>query len=298
MSNTKQDIWYEWLLRRRDGNDPARAKATRDFLTPIRNKVLENARFVEGDTLLDVGCGDGLIALRALEKTRNSRVIFLDISQDLLDHARETVTWMGDLFRTQFVCASADDLSQIPSESVDVLTTRSVLIYVKEKQRSFEEFLRVLKPGGRISLFEPINRFGSPEPLNQFWGYDVSPVQEIAQKVLAVYRQIQPLESDPMLDFDERDLFNFAVNAGFASISLEYHALLEMKSPPQPWETMSNVAHNPRIPTLNEAMQQCLSPAEIERFTEPLKPLVEGGRGRSRFARAYMTATKGLAVSE
>ncbi|MFN8443381.1 MAG: class I SAM-dependent methyltransferase [Caldilineaceae bacterium] len=294
MSNAKQqDIWYEWLLRRRDGNDPARSKATRDFLAPVRNKVLENARFVEGETLLDVGCGDGLIALRALEQTRNSKVIFLDISQDLLDHAKETVIWSGDLFRSQFIRASADDLAQIPSETVNVVTTRSVLIYVANKQKSFCEFLRVLKPGGRLSIFEPISRFGSPEPTQQFWGYDVAPVQEIAQKVLAVYRRIQPLDSDPMLDFDERDLFNFAVQAGFSSIALEYQASLDLKSQPQPWATLLNTARNPRIPTLKEAMEQCLSPDEIERFSAHLRPLVESGQGRSRFARAYLTAVKG-----
>jgi len=293
MSNTKQDIWYEWLLRRRFGDDPARAKATRDFLAPIRNKVLENAHFVEGETLLDVGCGDGLIALRALERTRTSTVIFSDISQDLLDHAKETVVWMGDLFRSQFVCASADDLSQIPSQSVDVVTTRSVLIYVAAKAQCFREFLRVLKPGGRVSLFEPIARFGSPEPPHQFWGYDVAPVQEISQKILAVYRQIQPLDSDPMLDFDERDLFNLAVETGFSAVSIDYQASLSRNIAPQPWETMLNVAHNPRIPTLHEAMQQSMTPAEIERFSAHLQPLVERGEGQSRFARVYLSAVKG-----
>ena len=293
MTNTKQDIWYEWLLRRRFGDDPARTKATLDFLAPIRDKVLENARFSNGETLLDVGCGDGLIALRALERTRTSKVIFLDISQDLLDHAQAAVGWMGDLFRASFVCASADDLSQIASGSVDVVTTRSVLIYVADKAQCFREFYRVLKPGGRISLFEPIARFGSPEPAHQFWGFDVTPVQEIAAKILAVYRKIQPLDSDPMLDFDERDLFNLATEAGFSSISLEYQASLHLTTQPQPWETMLNVARNPRIPTLHEAMRQSLTPAEIEAFSAHLKPLVESGQGQARFARTYLSAQRG-----
>jgi ubiquinone/menaquinone biosynthesis C-methylase UbiE len=46
-----------------------------------------------------------------------------------------------------------------PSASVDVVTTRSVLIYVKDRARAFAEFARVLRPGGRTSLYEPINRF-------------------------------------------------------------------------------------------------------------------------------------------
>jgi ubiquinone/menaquinone biosynthesis C-methylase UbiE len=47
---------------------------------------------------------------------------------------------------------------------VDAVTTRSVLIYVKDKRRASEEFHRVLKPGGRLSIFEPINSFTYPEP--------------------------------------------------------------------------------------------------------------------------------------
>jgi ubiquinone/menaquinone biosynthesis C-methylase UbiE len=50
--------------------------------------------------------------------------------------------------------------------SVDAVTTRSVLIYVAQKQQVIHEFCRVLKPGGRLSLFEPINRFGEPQALD------------------------------------------------------------------------------------------------------------------------------------
>jgi ubiquinone/menaquinone biosynthesis C-methylase UbiE len=58
------------------------------------------------------------------------------------------------------VKANAEDLVEVDDGSIDVVTTRSVLIYVVDKARAFEEFLRVLRPGGRVSLFEPINRFG------------------------------------------------------------------------------------------------------------------------------------------
>ena len=41
----------------------------------------------------------------------------------------------------------------------DAVTVRSVLIYVAAKAASFREFARVLRPGGRLSIFEPINRW-------------------------------------------------------------------------------------------------------------------------------------------
>src|SRR6266496_4021476 len=88
MSTTQpRDIWAEWILNRRCGGDPQEIKRLMDYLGPVRDKVLAHAHLTENETLLDVGCGDGLIAFKALEATAGSQVIFSDISQDLLDHA-------------------------------------------------------------------------------------------------------------------------------------------------------------------------------------------------------------------
>src|SRR5207253_3072282 len=92
------------------------------------------------------------------------------------------------------------------------------------KERAFREFYRVLRPGGRLYVEEPINRFGYPEPDTRFWGYDVTPVRDLAARVRAVYERIQPPDTDPMLDFDERALLALAERAGFDTIELELRA--------------------------------------------------------------------------
>src|SRR6185369_16853513 len=170
MTGENQDIWSRWVLgvlKDRFGGDPAAVQAALiQSLYPWRDKVLSHANLQEGEILLDVGCGDGFIAFGALEKVNTSRVIFSDISQDLLDHAQFMAREMNVLDRCRFVNTSADDLSVIEDASVDVVTTRSVLIYVSAKQQAFQEFYRVVKPGGRLSIFEPINSFADPEPPN------------------------------------------------------------------------------------------------------------------------------------
>ncbi len=292
MTTPPKDVWSEWLLHRRFGGDPKALQATLDFLYPIRDKVLEHARPGENEILLDVGCGDGLIAFGALQKVPTSRVIFSDISQPLLDHVQAIASEAGLLDRCQFVHASADDLGTIDSASVDIVTTRSVLIYVEAKQTAFDEFFRVLKPDGRLSIFEPINRFCWPEPPNSFWGYDVTPVQDIADKVKALYLRLQPPDSDPMLNFDERDLLDFAQNAGFKEVHLELQADIQPPSFTPKWESALRSSGNPKIPTLEEAMQQTLTAQEIETFTSYLKPLVEAGQSITKQALAYLWATK------
>jgi arsenite methyltransferase len=124
--------------------------------------VLDNAQLKAGEALLDVGCGNGLIGFGALERGAG-KVVFADVSGPLLDDCRELASNAGVLERCRFLEGPAEDLSELGGESVDVVTTRSVLIYVKDKDRAFAEFHRVLGPGGRISLFEPINRFGMEE---------------------------------------------------------------------------------------------------------------------------------------
>jgi len=292
-SRTTQDIWKEWLLERRFGGDQElMQKALSEFLYPIRDRVLDHAALQEGKTLLDVGCGDGLIAFGALERIVSGRVIFSDISQDLLDHVSTLARQMGVSSRCQFLLASADDLSSIADSSVDIVTTRSVLIYVENKPGAFREFYRVLKPGGRISLFEPINRFGYPSPRHLFLGFDVTPIIEIAGKLKAHYQALQPLESDPMLNFDERDLVEAAVAAGFDEVHLELKIEIKPFPASLKWENLLNVAGNPRIPTLAEAMDQVLTEAEKKRFIAHLRPLAERGEGKTQSALAYLWAVK------
>jgi SAM-dependent methyltransferase len=59
----------------------------------------------------------------------------------------------------------------------------AVLIYVKDKSAALREFYRVLKPGGRVSLFEPINVLMSVTDPGLLSGYDVTPVRALAARV-------------------------------------------------------------------------------------------------------------------
>lgn len=293
MKKSKQDIWAEWLLHRRFGGDIEQMKSVlTDFLYPVRDKILSSAKLGEGETLLDVGCGDGLIAFGALEQVPTCKVIFSDISQDLLDHTQSIARDMQVSHRCQFLRASAEDLAAVADASIDVVTTRSVLIYVPAKQKAFDEFFRVLKREGRLSIFEPINRFGWPEPPHLFSGYDVTPVMEIAEKVKALYHRLQPPDADPMLDFDERDLIVFAERAGFKEIHLELQVEVKPPTLTANWETILHMAGNPKIPALEDAMSQTLTPEEADRFATHLRPLVETRQGTTRSALAYLWAVK------
>lgn len=291
---TTGDRWHRWLLDTRHGGDrEAREQDLAEFLYPVRDHVLDRAGLRLGDTLLDVGTGDGLIAFGALDRLGGTgQVIFSDISRDLLDHCRAVAEAEGLAGRCRFVLASAASLDGIADASADVVTTRSVLIYVKDKAAALREFSRVLRPGGRASLFEPINVLMGANDPGRFCGYDIRPVAALAAKVDALYESIQPPGEDPMADFDERDLVRHAETAGFAEIDLELRVSVRNTTRPVPWDRFLRISGNPLVPPMAEALERTLSPGEIAAFTAHLRPLVESGTGQQRRALAYLTAVK------
>jgi SAM-dependent methyltransferase len=285
-----RDRWAEWLAERRFGGDPELRQRSLSKLAAVRDTVLERAALAEGERLLDVGCGEGLIAFGALD--RGARIVtFADISADLLDFCREAAADLGVLERCEFVQAPADDVAPVGDGSINVVTTRSVLIYVRDKQRAFGEFARVLQPGGRISIFEPINRFAHEPASTRFAGYDLGGLDDIATKLRGVFDATQHPDTDPMVDFDERDLIRLADAAGFFPINLALEAVVE-PLPARDWDGFLDAAGNPNIPTIREAMQLALTFAERERLTAHLRPLVERGDGVWRMATAFLSATK------
>ena len=87
-----------------------------------------------------------------------------------------------------------------------------------------------------------------------------------------------------------------AEEAGFEETSLDLEARTRAGSSyneesPE-WGKFIKRSGNPKIPTLEEAMDEALTPEERERFASHLRPLVEGGKQRTSTAAAYLWATK------
>jgi ubiquinone/menaquinone biosynthesis C-methylase UbiE len=255
--------------------------------------VLDRAGLLPGDVVLDVGCGTGLIGFGALERLGpQGRVIFCDISQDLLDECRRTA---GGDERCSFVIAAAEDLAGIADASVDVVTTRSVLIYSDRKAAAFAEFFRVLRPAGRVSLFEPVNRFANQRRPDELFGLGGgSPVGDLLAKVRDVYRGASEEAVRPMMEFDERDLLEWAVAAGFAAVELDYRAQLDVPAEPiEDWEALKRSAPNPLVRTYGEAIAAALTDAERERLDAHMTAQVALGRPTRRtMAIAFLRALR------
>ena len=287
------DRWAEWVLRTRHGDSPARHAEAMRVLGPIRDRVLDGAAPAPGETVLDVGCGDGLLGFAALDRVApDGVVVFSDVSAPLLEHCRGTAEAVGAAGRCRFVVAGLPELAGIPDGSVDVVVLRSVLLYVRDKPACLRALHRVLRPGGRLSLFEPVNSFGSPEPPGRLWSFDVSAVRDLADRVAAAARADRPAD-DPIVDYDERDLLAAAEAAGFAELSLAYEARVGADVgfglTRVPIREMLGIAPNPTSPTYGELLDRALDPTERERLVAHLADQPPERR-RARLAVAYLTA--------
>jgi ubiquinone/menaquinone biosynthesis C-methylase UbiE len=156
---THLDRWAQWLLHDRHGGDERSLRNTLEWLAPVRDKILADAEVGLDDVVLDVGSGDGLVGFGALPLVGDSGgVVFTDISEELLAGCRSVAADIGVTNRCRFVNTPAETLAGVQTGSVDVVTTRSVLIYVQDKKAAFEAFRRGLRPRGGVEQLGPLNR--------------------------------------------------------------------------------------------------------------------------------------------
>lgn len=289
------DLWAEWLLKTRYGDSTEMKRRTLEGLAPIRDKVIENAQLKPGDTLLDVGTGDGFIGFGAMEKVgADGKVIFSDISAPLLEVCREYAREANLEDRCEFLNAGATDLSGIASNSIDALTTRSVLIYVADKPRALSEFHRVLKPAGWLSIFEPVSKLTRTylDKKQAYFGYDIAPLVPLFERMKERF-SAERAAQDTMGDFDDRDMIRMITEAGFPDLQMQLDVRLGNHGyGNRNWDFFYNMSPNPLAPSLRVQAEQTLTAEEQQQLIDHMRPLVESDLGRICQVGLFLTARK------
>ena len=109
-----------------------------------------------GMRVLDVACGTGLVAVEAARILGSAEnITCLDPSAGMLEVAKTKLP-------ATFVQGRAEALP-LPDASFDFLTMGYALRHVMELEQAFAEYVRVLRPGGRVLILEvtkPTGAFG------------------------------------------------------------------------------------------------------------------------------------------
>jgi len=300
LPTAESDNWSDWLLNRRHGRDPVLLEALRPELNRIADRVLDGAKLEPNMTLADVGTGDGLVALRAIDRLGPAlRVLLVDISPALLSHTEALARERGVGSQCSFLHCSADNLEMIDDASTDVVTTRAVLAYVANKELAFREFFRVLRPEGRISLAEPIFRDDAlatatlKDMVQQRPSGDNDRLLPLLHRLYASFYPDTPekISENPLFNFTERDLMRLAQISGFADVRLEFR-IEAATSLPVSWEAFLDIAPCPLAPPFRTILSACFTEDERQYLEPALRSMLNTSRLGATSRIAYLTGQK------
>jgi SAM-dependent methyltransferase len=141
------------------------------FTTPTAAALVDFAKVAPGETVLDVACGTGVVAVTAARAGATVRGV--DLSPVLLAEAVKNAALSRE--RIEFV---EGDVEMLPFDdaSFDVVLSQFGHMFAPRPAVAIDEMLRVLRPGGRIAfstwpgdlivgrLFALTAQYASPPP--------------------------------------------------------------------------------------------------------------------------------------
>jgi arsenite methyltransferase len=293
------DEWSDWLLHVRHAGDPAYGRIVRAVVERYADRVLDTACLSPGMTLVDIGTGDGLLAFRAIERIGATlRVVLTDISEPLLRHAEKSAVQRGVSGQCRFIQCSAEALAGIDDASADVVAARAAIAYVPDKAAAFREFHRVLKPGGRLAIAEPILQDEAffARALKKRVD-DPAQRKDLFLTLLHRWKAAQFPDTEEacaassLTNFSERDLVNFARNCGLADIHLELHIDV-FPSLIKVWDVFLDNSPHPWAPPLRRILAEQFDAEERQFFEQMVRPTVESGKNIATDRIAYLNAIK------
>jgi len=117
--------------------------------------MLETLPIVEGDRILDVGCGDGMYCFRLAELSGASgTIVGLDVSAAFLRAAAsDRPTRQADTAPVLF-CQADVELLPLDDDSLDVVWCAQSFYSLPSIEKALAEMIRVLRPGGVLGVLE------------------------------------------------------------------------------------------------------------------------------------------------
>jgi ubiquinone/menaquinone biosynthesis C-methylase UbiE len=186
---------------------------------------------------LEIGSGTGYLSLNMMQNGVIGEVVCTDISEGMLDIVKASAERLGLADRVETVHTEAEGLP-FADESFDLVFGHAIIHHLPDLQESFNEFYRVLKPGGMIFFAgEPSERGDKIARVPKQVGHRLSPIwrkalrvgqlsKQEAEKVAAGERSEEHIHGhsvEHLVDvhtFTPGQLSGYAKNSGFVDIDV------------------------------------------------------------------------------
>lgn len=133
--------------------DPAGPSRPLHELNPLRLRYIEQAAPLRDASVLDVGCGGGILS--EAMANRGAQVLGIDLSQAVLDvaelHALEAK------LAIQYRAVAAEELAAAQPDSFDLVTCMEMLEHVPDPAATLAALAKLVKPGGDV-IVSTLNR--------------------------------------------------------------------------------------------------------------------------------------------
>lgn len=132
------------------------------------NKLLEDILLIRNGkkirSALDIGCGTGDLVVKLAK--RNIQTTGIDFSKVAIQMAKDFTKINKVSRKTDFIEFNIEHLDKLPSkETYDLITSKLVIAFIKNKKLFLKEVYNRLNPGGIFILITPIIMKGANEHL-------------------------------------------------------------------------------------------------------------------------------------
>lgn len=127
---------------------------------------VELASIRRGETVIDLGSGAGFDCfIAAREVGEEGKVIGVDMTPEMIEKARRNAERTGN-GNVEFRLGEIENLP-VEEASVDVVISNCVVNLSTDKQAVYNEVFRVLKPGGKLAIFDILAHKPLPKRMKQ-----------------------------------------------------------------------------------------------------------------------------------
>jgi SAM-dependent methyltransferase len=132
-----------------DAVAPSYARLSRKLSSPLAAALVARASVSDGDHVLDVGTGSGIVAWEAAARVgADGRVLGVDVSEAMLSEARGAGAGPANVAFARMAAEALD----LPDRDFDVALSLFALPHFRDPAGALREMFRVLGPGGRLVL--------------------------------------------------------------------------------------------------------------------------------------------------